>query len=261
MAIFRNHKTKGYTVMSNHHLCEKSLSLKSKGLLSIMLSLPDEWEYSIIGLAALSKDGKDSVMSALDELCEFRYVDMTTMRNNKGQYETVYDIYETPNQDRCGKSESENPIQYNTNNESNSPINSPITTPLSPTRGKQKVEFDLSFIDAAFGNIMIEWMTHRKDIKKPFRSLNSIKKSYNDLIEYSNGDPVIAQKVVDQSIANGYQGLFPLKQGVTTMSKLQQQEQESYEKQKRVLEMMAESERRKQDADYGVARGIADLFG
>lgn len=242
MAIFRNHKTKGYTVMSNHHLCEKSLSLKSKGLLSIMLSLPDEWEYSIIGLAALSKDGKDSIMSALDELCEFGYVDMTTMRNNKGQYETIYDIYETPNQDRCGKSESENPIQYNTNNESNSPINSPITTPLSPTRGKQKVEFDLSFIDAAFGNAMLEWLTFKKEIKKPYKTLSGIKKCYNQLLEYSNNDPIIAQKIVDQSIANNYQGIFPLKQGGresgVTMSRSMQDTMQRMEEARKYSEML-----------------------
>ena len=74
MAIFRIEKTKNYTVLSNYHFKEKDMSLKAKGLLSLMLSLPDSWNYTIKGLVTLSKDGKDSVMSALAELEEFRYL-------------------------------------------------------------------------------------------------------------------------------------------------------------------------------------------
>jgi hypothetical protein len=126
MATFRTHKNGDYIVMGNIHLKDRMLSLKAKGLLSLMLSLPDNWDYSILGLATLSKDGKDSVMSALDELCNSGYIDMSTMRNERGQYETVYDIYETPiRETRCGKSESENPPQYNINNISPIINNSP----------------------------------------------------------------------------------------------------------------------------------------
>jgi hypothetical protein len=74
MSVFRINKTANYTVMSNHHFKEKRMSLKSKGLLSLMLSLPDTWDYSISGLATLSKDGKDSIMSALAELEKFGYL-------------------------------------------------------------------------------------------------------------------------------------------------------------------------------------------
>ena len=66
--VFRVNRTKDYTVMSNHHFKNKNLSLKAKGLLSLMLSLPDDWNYSIKGLVTLSKDGRDSVMAALKEL-------------------------------------------------------------------------------------------------------------------------------------------------------------------------------------------------
>ena len=61
MAVFRVHKTDNYTVMSNHHLQDTNLSLKAKGLLSLMLSLPADWNYSAKGLAELSKDGEDAV--------------------------------------------------------------------------------------------------------------------------------------------------------------------------------------------------------
>lgn len=66
MAVFRIDKTRDYTVMSNHHLRNKALSLKAKGLLSLMLSLPDNWDYTTKGLAHICKDGVDSItMSSL----------------------------------------------------------------------------------------------------------------------------------------------------------------------------------------------------
>ena len=68
MAVFRIEKTRDYTVMSNHHLRNAGLSLKSKGLLSMMLSLPEDWNYTTRGLAKICKEGTDSIGSALKEL-------------------------------------------------------------------------------------------------------------------------------------------------------------------------------------------------
>ena len=97
MSIMRVHKTANFTVMSNYHFKEKKMSLKAKGLLSLMLSLPDDWNYSISGLVTLSKDGKDSVMSALGELEEFGYLTRVRLTNSKGQFSGVeYNIYEEP---------------------------------------------------------------------------------------------------------------------------------------------------------------------
>ena len=91
------HKTSDYTVMSNTHFKEKEMTLRAKGLLSLMLSLPDDWDYSIAGLCTLSKDGKDSVMNALLELEEFGYLVRTQETNDKGQFIGFnYDVYEVP---------------------------------------------------------------------------------------------------------------------------------------------------------------------
>ena len=68
MAVFRIERTRDYTVMSNHHLRDKALSLKSKGLLSMMLSLPEDWNYTTRGLAKICKEGVDAIGGALREL-------------------------------------------------------------------------------------------------------------------------------------------------------------------------------------------------
>ena len=97
MAVFRIDKTRDYTVMSNHHLKNKALSLKAKGLLSLMLSLPDDWDYTTRGLAHICKDGIDSICSGVQELEEHSYVTRRRIRNEKGQLtEIEYTIMEQP---------------------------------------------------------------------------------------------------------------------------------------------------------------------
>ena len=80
MAVFRIEKTRDYTVMSNHHLKDRTLTLKSKGLLSMMLSLPDEWNYTTRGLAAICREGVDSIGAALKELETHGYIRRTQLR-------------------------------------------------------------------------------------------------------------------------------------------------------------------------------------
>ena len=97
MAVCRVHKSRDYTVMSNHHLRDKELSCKACGLLSKMLSLPEEWDYTTRGLAAICKDGVDSISSALKELEQRGYLVRTRIRDDKGRITDVeYNIYETP---------------------------------------------------------------------------------------------------------------------------------------------------------------------
>lgn len=81
MAVFRVERTRDYTVMSNHHLKNRSLSLKAKGLLSVMLSLPDEWDYTLRGLAAISKEGVDAIREAIRELEDAGYIVRSRGRN------------------------------------------------------------------------------------------------------------------------------------------------------------------------------------
>ena len=95
MAVFRIEKTRDYTVMSNHHLRNAGLSLKSKGLLSMMLSLPEDWNYTTRGLAKICKEDTDSIGSALKELERAGYIVRNRPRDSKGKIVDVeYVIYE-----------------------------------------------------------------------------------------------------------------------------------------------------------------------
>lgn len=101
MPVFRVNKNSNYTVMSNSHLRDIRLSLKAKGLLSEMLSLPNDWNYSIAGLVAINKEEETAIKSALSELKDCGYVKITRFKpdeTDSGKIEWVYDIFESPNQ-------------------------------------------------------------------------------------------------------------------------------------------------------------------
>ena len=97
MAVFRIEKTRDYTVMSNYHLRDMSLSLKAKGLLSLMLSLPENWDYTMKGLARICKDGIDSISGGIRELEAHGYLVRARIRGANGQLGSIeYTILEQP---------------------------------------------------------------------------------------------------------------------------------------------------------------------
>ena len=97
MSVFRVEKNKGYTVMSNHHLRNRTLSLKAKGLLSQMLSLPGDWDYTLQGLAQINKESIDAIREAVRELERAGYIERSRERDERGCLRgTVYTIYEQP---------------------------------------------------------------------------------------------------------------------------------------------------------------------
>ena len=99
MAVFRVERTHNYTVMSNYHLRDKSLSLKAKGLLSQMLSLPENWDYTLAGLARINAEGRDAIRAAVQELERAGYIRRSRVRDDKGCLRgTEYIIYERPQQ-------------------------------------------------------------------------------------------------------------------------------------------------------------------
>lgn len=126
MSVFRVEKNKNYTVMSNYHLRDKNLSLKAKGLLSYMLSLPDNWDYSLEGLVKVNKEGLSAIKSTVKELKENNYLEIKKLYGNQtksGRIDYEYLIFENP---KVKKQEVgflplenqplENQLQINTNN-------------------------------------------------------------------------------------------------------------------------------------------------
>lgn len=97
MAVFRVEKSRDFTVMSNHHLRNTALTLKAKGLLSLMLSLPDKWDYTTKGLSRICKEGIDSISTALLELEAEGYLTRERVRDPHGRLGDIeYTIHEQP---------------------------------------------------------------------------------------------------------------------------------------------------------------------
>ena len=148
MAVFRIEKTRDYTVMSNHHLRNVGLSLKSKGLLSTMLSLPEDWNYTTRGLAKICKEGTDSIGSALKELERAGYIVRNRLRDSKGKIVDVeYVIYETPHPPDTGQPCEDEPDTACPDTENPDMDNPCLENPLA-----LKSDFVLSFCELIMGS-------------------------------------------------------------------------------------------------------------
>lgn len=159
MSVIRVEKTKNYTVMSNYHFKEKDMSLKAKGLLSLMLSLPDNWDYSIAGLVAICKENETAIKSALKELQQFGYVKVDKIMPDKtesGRIEYVYNIYEKPKQE--GKKQGvenlpieiqrvENHTQLNTNKLNTNKLSIKDNIYKKNSKKKSKIDIKIESIE------------------------------------------------------------------------------------------------------------------
>ena len=119
MPFFRVNKTKNYTIMANHHLKNRDLSLKAKGLLSVMLSLPEDWHFTVHGLVSICKEGRDSISGAVRELEEAGYIVRHRLRDKEGHINGLkYIIYETPQKpENNGPDDSKTPVEVEADTE------------------------------------------------------------------------------------------------------------------------------------------------
>ena len=127
MAVMRIHKTRNYTVISNIHLRDKRMSLKAKGLLTLMLSLPDDWDYSVAGLVTQCKESKTAVQSTLKELEQCGYLKRTMEHNEKGQFECIYEIFEEPQETEQPDTPPKQTPEQNTPTDSSADFCPPVT--------------------------------------------------------------------------------------------------------------------------------------
>ena len=139
MAVFRVERNKGYTVMSNHHLRNKDLTLKAKGLLSQMLSLPEDWDYTLAGLSHINRESIDAIRTAVWELEKAGYITRRQGRDEKGKMTAIeYTIYEQPQPPELEKPILENPTAGNPVLENPTTGNPTSENPMQIIKEEQK---------------------------------------------------------------------------------------------------------------------------
>lgn len=225
MSVIRVNNTKGFTVMSNYHFQDKEISLKAKGLLGLMLSLPSNWDYSVNGLVAIVKENKAAVQTALKELEEHKYLKRTRVQDETGRFDYIYDIYEKPydklpwTENQCTEIQctevqcTENQPQINTNKQSTNKQN---TKELNTNEYKEKN------IKKESVNSVIAEYTENKDLqdalhdfvdmrtkaRKPL-TVRAMKLSLNELDKLAVDD-MTKIAIVNQSIVHTWSTFYKL---------------------------------------------------
>lgn len=225
MAVIRVNNTKGFTAMSNYHFQDKEISLKAKGLLGLMLSLPSNWDYSVNGLVAIVKENKAAVQTALKELEEHKYLKRTRVQDETGRFDYIYDIYEKPydklpcTENQCTDIQctevqcTENQPQINTNKQNTNKQN---TKELNTNEYKEKN------IKKESVNSVIAEYTENKDLqdalhdfvdmrtkaRKPL-TVRAMKLSLNELDKLAVDD-VTKIAIVNQSIVHSWLTFYKL---------------------------------------------------
>ena len=178
MAVFRIERTRDYTVMSNHHLRNHELSLKAKGLLSMMLSLPDDWNYTTRGLAKICKEGVDAIGNALRELETAGYIVRHQLRDRQGRIsDTEYVIYEQDKPDtekpaelNIEKSNTQKSITQRARTDS-IPFREPAAARPPERKGRDAISLaemesyrDLILENIEYDHLCREFSTYREDL-------------------------------------------------------------------------------------------------
>ena len=183
MAVFRVERNKGYTVMSNHHLRNKELSLKAKGLLSQMLSLPEDWDYTLAGLSFINREKIDAIREAVKELERAGYIVRSRERDEKGRLRgTDYVIFEQPQTPPVSDLPTlENPTLDNPTLEKPTQEKPTLENPMQLNKDIQKTDLpkkeksntDLSSTDSIpihSLNPLLIWLTRSKPIRSAARA-------------------------------------------------------------------------------------------
>ena len=212
MSVIRVNKTRDYTVMSNYHFKDKRLSLKAKGLLSQMLSLPDDWDYTVAGLCVINKENETAIKSALSELKSCGYLVITKKypsESESGRIEYEYNIYEQPQEIQgIEKQEVENlPLEIQSVEKQPQ-----LNTKESSTNYKTTKDKILNIYtdDSELLEALRDFEKMRKTIKKPLTE-RAWKILFSRLDQLS-ADTKGKIAVLNQSIEHCWQSVYPLKE-------------------------------------------------
>jgi hypothetical protein len=211
--------------MSNYHFKERDMSLKAKGLLSLMLSLPDDWNYNLAGLVKLSKDGKDGVMSALGELEKFGYLKRVRTQDTKGRFTGIeYHIFEQPQPDLpvADNTKAGNPNSDKGNSANQNLLNTNIK--LNTNNNKNTKELSTKSIaledaievlevikDNELKNLYIDYIEARRIMKAPLtpRGLEMLMTRCERL---ANFDINVQKALLETAIINNWRNVYAPKE-------------------------------------------------
>ena len=230
MSVVRVNKNSDYTVMSNYHFKEKNMSLKAKGLLSLMLSLPDDWDYTVAGLTTLSSDGETSVRNALKELEEFHYLVRNRVYENGKIVDWEYNIYEIPSENLVVENQQlENLILENKDNKVNKQTNRKKEKNKDNSKELENFRFGevkqpkqnlyskcVSLIYAKTDNekirkLLIQWLDmllEKYRDKGRILYQNVFKGKLNTLDDYDVSE---WESVIKYNLQRGYEAFYPVK--------------------------------------------------
>lgn len=216
MAVFRIEKNKNYTSMANYHFRDKSLSWKAKGILSNMLSLPDDWDYSLAGLATLSSDGTSATRTAIKELEEHGYLIRRPIRKDGRISDWEYLIFENPQTAKQAvenllveNQQIENSTQLNTNK---SNTNKSSTKELKESK---KASFDSLIETYSRGNekvkeLLGEWLKVRK-AKRAAMTDRAIELNLQKLDRLAKESKMSVADYLEEIIRRGWQAFYAIK--------------------------------------------------
>ena len=202
MAVFRVEKNSGYTVMSNHHLRNRALSLKAKGLLSQMLSLPEDWDYTLQGLARINRESIDAIRQAIRELEQAGYIQRSRERDEKGRLRGAdYVIFELPQPVPASVSPTlENPTLENPTQE-NPTLENPMQLNTKSTKKRKRQSKDSSITDSipfpsGFPDVTAQKRTEAKESFERYRDLILENIDYDVLAS----DPHVDREQLDEIV-------------------------------------------------------------
>lgn len=251
--IFRVEKNQGFVVMSNHHLRNKEMSLKSKGLLSLILSLPPNWNYSLAGLCAICKESQTAMRSALKELEKNNYLIRKRQKNALGHFEYEYIVYEVPHTENqhtdiqhTQNEHTENRTQINKDKINKEKVNKDvISIDIYKAILRERIE-DIELID-----LYEDYIEMRKNIDAPLNE-----KGLEKLIERNNRlskNNIRVQKVIlETAIINSWKNIYaPKEEEIAGIHK------DAIEEKKRFYDIQKSLE--KSAADFDILRKKANI--
>ena len=235
MAVIRVQKTENYTVMSNHHLRNMNLSLKAKGLVSLMLSLPPTWDYSVAGLVSICKESHTSVRNALKELEEHNYLIRERKNSEKGYFVYEYTLYEIP-EPYTGIQHTVKKNADNTHTENHTQLNKEkLNTEKLNTKELNKDNIYIeqfekilseNIVNESLRQLYREYIEMRESIESPI-SARGLEMLINRCARLANMDLELQKALVESAIINQWKNVYlPNEQDVqnnTTLAKLRRQ--------------------------------------